>query len=187
VPKRIAIDIDSTLHHYWDVLSAAARKRFGIDLPYDEQHTWGVTRLKEHQFLVCVAETHCERAILAGKPYPGAVETVNGWHEDGHFIHVTSHRTGAALEATDRWLHAIGLQFDDLRCDAGKVGRCQELGIDLLIDDSPLVLEQAIDAGIQVATIVHPWNRDLCDTEDIVSAPDWPELRERLAPLLGTG
>ena len=34
---RIAIDIDSTLHHYWDVLSAAARRRFGVDLPYEEQ------------------------------------------------------------------------------------------------------------------------------------------------------
>ena len=34
---RIAIDIDSTLHHYWDLLSAAARRRFGVDLPYEEQ------------------------------------------------------------------------------------------------------------------------------------------------------
>jgi uncharacterized protein len=31
---RIALDIDSTLHHYWDTLSEAARNRFGIDLPY---------------------------------------------------------------------------------------------------------------------------------------------------------
>ena len=37
---RIAIDIDSTLHHYWDELAAAARRRFGVDLPYDQQHTW---------------------------------------------------------------------------------------------------------------------------------------------------
>jgi len=184
VPKRIAIDIDSTLHNYWDVLSAAAKKRFGIDLPYEEQHTWGITRLKEHQLRLCLAETHCERAILAGRPYPHAVETVNAWHADGHFIHVTSHRTNEAQQATDQWLHQIGLRFDDLRCDRDKVARCQELEIDVLIDNSPLVLEAAIEAGIQVATIVHPWNRDLCDTEDIVCAADWAELRERLAPLL---
>ena len=40
---RIAIDIDSTLHHYWDKLSDSALRRFGIDLPYDEQFDWGIT------------------------------------------------------------------------------------------------------------------------------------------------
>ncbi len=43
---RIAIDIDSTLHHYWDRLSDAARRRFGVDLPYEEQLDWGITRLR---------------------------------------------------------------------------------------------------------------------------------------------
>ena len=43
---RIAIDIDSTLHHYWDTLSEIAVRRFGIELPYEEQFTWGITRLR---------------------------------------------------------------------------------------------------------------------------------------------
>ena len=89
---RIAIDIDSTLHHYWDRLSAAALRRFGIDLPYEEQLDWGITRLRHDQLHLCIQETHCEEAILAGEPYPDAVETVRRWHDDGHFIHVTSHR-----------------------------------------------------------------------------------------------
>jgi hypothetical protein len=81
---RIAIDIDSTLHHYWDVLSDAAMRRFGIDLPYEEQFDWGITRLRPHQLHLCIKETHCEAAILAGRPYPNAVETVRRWHEEGH-------------------------------------------------------------------------------------------------------
>jgi hypothetical protein len=84
---RIAIDIDSTLHHYWDVLSDAAQRRFGIDLPYEEQFDWGITRLKPEQLTCCIDETHCDRVILAGRPYPGAVEAVNGWADAGHFIH----------------------------------------------------------------------------------------------------
>ena len=32
------------------------------------------------------------RSSWRGVPYPGAVEVVNRWHADGHFIHVTSHR-----------------------------------------------------------------------------------------------
>ena len=32
---RFAIDIDSTLHPYWDQLAEIAKRRYGVDLPYD--------------------------------------------------------------------------------------------------------------------------------------------------------
>jgi hypothetical protein len=44
---RIAIDIDSTLHDHWPLLAAAAKRRFGVDLPYDQQLPWAVRRLSE--------------------------------------------------------------------------------------------------------------------------------------------
>ncbi len=129
-------------------------------------------------------ETHSETAILAATPYPGAVEVVRRWHEQGHFIHVTSHRAGAAHDATARWLDAIGLPHDELHCSFDKVSRCRELGIDVLIDDSPETLLRAVEAGNTPATIEHPWNRELCEEEDIVCAPDWPTLADRLDPVL---
>jgi hypothetical protein len=30
------------------------------------------------------------------------------------------------------------------------------------------------------ATLVHPWNRDVCEEEDVVCADDWLELAEAL-------
>src|SRR3954471_15153882 len=182
---RIAIDIDSTLHHYWDVLSDAARRRFGIELPYEEQFDWGVTRLKPEQLTCCIDETHGDAAILAGRPYPGAVETVNAWAAAGHFIHITSHRAERAHDATERWLRDIGLQYDELYCSDDKVTRCAEISIDLLIDDSPKNIERALERGIRVATIHHPWNADVCEIEDVVCARDWAQLSARIAPLLG--
>ena len=181
---RIAIDIDSTLHHYWPQLAAAAKRRFGVDLPYAEQQTWTIDRLRPEQVKACVAETHTEEQILAAEPYPGAVETIGAWHEAGHFIHVTSHRTTGALPATARWLERIGLPHDELYCSWDKVSRCREIGIELLIDDSPVNLLAAIDAGIGAATLEHPWNREICEEEDIVCAADWPGLGRRLAPVL---
>ena len=41
-------------------------------------------------------------------------------------------------------------------------------------------LERALDAGITAATLLHPWNRELCQTEDVISAPDWPGLAQKL-------
>jgi len=188
---KIAIDIDSTLHHYWDVLSDAARERFGIELPYEEQYQWGITRLKDEQLRCVIEATHCEAAILAGRPYPGAVEAVNRWAAGGHFIHVTSHRATACQTATERWLTDIGLRYDELYCSFDKVARCEAIGVDLLIDDSPLNLAAAVACGITVATIIHPWNEDVVENEGIIAARDWPtlarELEASLAPLRRTG
>jgi uncharacterized HAD superfamily protein len=182
---RIAIDIDSTLHHYWDILSEVSVRRFGIELPYDEQFTWGITRLRPDQLELCIEESHSDERILAGTPYPDAVQTVRGWHAEGHFIHITSHRALDRKDATAAWLKRIGLPFDDLHCSYDKVSRCTELEIDLLIDDGPLNLAAALERGIAAATIEHPWNRDVCEEEDILCARDWIELKGLLEPIIG--
>jgi hypothetical protein len=184
---RIAIDIDSTLHHYWDVLSEISRRRFGMELPYEEQFTWGITRLRADQLELCIEESHSDRTILAGEPYPGAVETVRGWSELGHFIHIASHRSTACAQATGQWLTSLGLPFDELCCSYDKVARCVELDIDLLIDDSPLNISAALERGISTATILHPWNAELCEVEDVLAASDWYELATLLAPVLSEG
>jgi hypothetical protein len=184
---RIAVDIDSTLHHYWDVLSAISLRRFGVELPYEEQFNWGITRLRPDQLALCIEESHSDENILAGHPYPGAVETVRRWSAEGHFIHVASHRAGSCAPATRLWLDHLELPVDDLCCSYDKVSRCAELGIDLLVDDSPLNLSAALERGIAAATIVHPWNADFCEVEDVIGARDWPELGDRLEPLLAAG
>jgi uncharacterized protein len=179
---KIALDIDSTLHHYWDLLDRISRERFGVALPYDAQRDWGITALERADLTECIAETHSDENILAAEPYPGAVETVSAWHQAGHWIHVTSHRAVGAADATQRWLAKIGMPYDDLHCSYDKVTRCAELDIDLLVDDSPVNLARAAEHGIRGATLRHPWTEHL--NGDVVVARDWDELRERLEPLL---
>ena len=181
---RIAIDIDSTLHHYWDQFAAAARKRFGIELPYEHQITWAVDRLRPEQLRACVRETHRDENVLAAVPYQGAVEVVRRWHEAGHFILITSHRALDCNAATSRWLDQISLPYDLLHCSYDKISHCLEQGIDLLVDDSPVNLAGALDAGMAVATIRHPWNADFCESEGAICADDWRQLADALEPLL---
>jgi 5'(3')-deoxyribonucleotidase len=119
--------------------------------------------------------------VLAAEPYPGAVESVNDWHEAGPFIHITSHRATDAHEATARWLDATGFRYDELYCSYDKVARCVEIGIDVLIDDSPVNLDRAAGAGITAATIRHPWN---AGRDSVVYGDDWPELRSALQPFI---
>ena len=181
---RIAIDIDSTLHHHWPLVAAAAKRRFGIELPYEEQFPWATRRLSEEQLRVCIEDTHSAEAIAGARPYPHAVETVNRWYDSGHFIHITSHRAERSLTATRRWLDDIGLRRHELSCVYDKVALCRELGIDLLIDDSPDTLLRAVDAGILAATLRHPWNEHVRDASLVSSGADWRELARVLEPVL---
>lgn len=181
---RIALDIDSTLHHYWDLFRAVVHRRFGVDLPYEDQSGWGVRELPPDDVRRAVKETHSDENIAAGEPYPDAVETVRDWHAQGHWIHITSHRSTDCYPATARWLREIGLPYDDLYCSYDKVTRCVELEIDVLVDDSPVNLERAAASGILGATLVHPWNRELEGRDGIVFGADWRELRHRLEPHL---
>ncbi|MCX6387162.1 MAG: hypothetical protein NTX07_00360 [Solirubrobacterales bacterium] len=181
---RIAIDIDSTLHQYWDIFSDVAQDRFGIALPYEGQRDWNIGVLKPEQMKAIITETHSDMNVLRAVPYPGAVETVRAWGEAGHWIHITSHRSDDAREATEQWLNQIGLPFDDLHCSFDKIPRCVELDIDLLVDDSPVNILRALEEGIKPATLLHPWNEDVCATEDVVVATDWAELSLALDPLL---
>ena len=181
---RIAIDIDSTLHHHWPLLAAAAKRRFGVELPYEQQFAWTTRRLSEEQLRVCIEDTHSDEAIAGARPYAHAVETVNGWYGAGHRIHITSHRAERSLIATRRWLNDIGLRHDEIYCGRDKVARCREIGIELLIDDSPNTILRALDAGILAATLRHPWNEHVCDDPRVVCAVDWPELARVLQPVL---
>jgi uncharacterized protein len=181
---RIAIDIDSTLHHHWPLVAAAAKRRFGVDLPYEQQFPWAARRLDDEQLRRCIEDTHSDEAIGGARPYPHAVETVNGWYHAGHWIHITSHRAERSVTATRRWLHDIGLRHDDLYCGDDKVAHCRRIGIELLIDDSPDNLLLALEAGICAATLLHPWTKEVCDASHVISAADWQELARALEPLL---
>ena len=162
-----------------------AQRRFGVVLPYDRQRTWSIDRLTPEQLAECIAETHGADLVLSAEAYPGAVEVIGGWRAAGHTIHVASHRAPRARAHTAQWLARIGLPFDELRCDYGKVDWAAQAGIDVLIDDSPVNLLRARDAGILPATLRHPWNAEVCDREAIVCAPDWPALGDALAHLMG--
>ena len=181
---RIAIDIDSTLHHHWPLVAAAAERRFGVELPYEQQFPGTTRRLTEEQLRVCIDDTHSDEAIAGAHPYPSAVETVHRWDDAGHSIHIVSQRARRSVPATRRWLDRIGLRRHELWCGDGKLARCRELGIDLLVDDSPENLLRALDAGIGAATLRHPWNAHVCNTRGIASGADWPELARVLGPLL---
>ena len=76
------------------------------------------------------------------------------------------------------------MPYDDLHCSFDKVTRCAELEIDVLVDDSPVNIIRAREAGIVPATIIHPWNAELVEREGVIGARDWAELKTKLDRVL---
>ena len=70
---RIALDIDSTLHHYWDLLQRIAHERYGVDLPYEEQRGWGITALERDALVHCVEETHSDANVEQAEKFNQAL------------------------------------------------------------------------------------------------------------------
>ena len=181
---RIGVDIDSTLHHYWDVLERIALERYGVALPYEHQTDWMVEALEREQLVECVRETHSDENVLGAVPYPGAVDVLRSWHEAGHWIHITSHRAGSCHDVTAQWLQKVGIPYDDLHCSFDKISRCLELEIGVLVDDSPVNIVRGREKGIAMATLIHPWNAHLIGEDGVVGAEDWAGLARLIDPLL---
>ncbi len=177
---RIALDIDSTLHHYWDLLERIAQERYGVALPYADQSDWGINALERDQLIAVVEETHSDENIENAEPYEGAVEAVRRWHEAGHWIHVTSHRRTSCDPATRRWLESTGIPYDDLHCSFDKITRCVELNIDVLVDDSPVNIRRALEEGMLAATLIHPWNEPLKEEAGVIAAETWADLERQV-------
>jgi hypothetical protein len=77
------------------------------------------------------------------------------------------------------------MPYDDLHCSFDKVPRCVELGIEVLVDDSPVNMAKAQSEGIVAATLAHPWNRHLLNGEtEVIGGSDWAELATNLEPVL---
>ena len=125
-PVRIAIDIDSTLHPYWDQLDAVAQRRFGVALPVRRRSaTWASPALRARAGPAPRRRDPQDEQVLAAVPYPGAVEAMRAWHEAGplHPHHLASHARRARCSPS-AWLRRIGLPYDELYCSFDKVARC---------------------------------------------------------------
>ena len=146
---KIAIDIDSTLHHYWDDFADAARRRFGVELPYEQQVTWADRPAparagpRLHR-----GDPLARTASGAPSPTPAPSRSSGAGTRPG--TSSTSPATARSRPTATRragWSE-IGLPYDELYCSYDKVTRAREIGIDVLIDDSPVNLMAALDAGI---------------------------------------
>ena len=141
-------------HHPSDVASGGVGDPDTVwDFPI---RMWGWS---PEQFL-----SYCDEAVDAGilhlhyDPYPGVVEMIDRFHNQGHSIHIiTSRNFGTkSTHNTSDWLRKHGIEYDSLIFTKKK----EIIDIDLHLDDHLANWKAMVDAGKECYILDRPWNRE---------------------------
>ena len=181
---RLAIDIDSTLHPYWDQLAEIAQRRFGVDLPYDDAvHVGDRPRCGPSSCRPASRRPTAPSTCSPPSPTPARSRRSARWHEAGP-LH-PHHRATARPTPTpppSGGCEQIGLPHDELYCSYDKIARCvrdRDRRADRRLAGQPRAGARGGHHRRDARAPVEPrpvrGGGHHC-------APDWPTLAQRLEP-----
>lgn len=187
IKRRILVDIDSTLYPSEQVFIKYLERLHGVTLTSEQMADWDrwwrpfMTKRQFTDFIQ--RHFHSDDEIRNAVPYRGATTALRAWKKAGHIIHIVSDRHPKTQVATAEWLEKIGAPYDRLVLEwrIDKIEYAVGANLNLIIDDKPATLRNALAAGLWTATLAHPHNREtLRDNPEIVRARSWPTLRRKI-------
>ena len=157
--KKAIIDIDNTLWHFCDALHEELLK---IDRNFPRPDSWTDWDIWEKHcslsdFLQAVNTIHLNQHSDRYLPYPGARNFLASLKRNGYHITIASHRSPDYCGQTEIWLNKHGLVHDELHLSFNKTQLFDE-STGVVVDDAPMVLEEAVKKGVRAAGLLFPWN-----------------------------
>ena len=154
--KKIAVDIDNILWDFspvfWERLQ---RINPGIIPPADwTKWDFWENHVTKKQVYKAVKEIHLGQEHF--QPFEEARPFLAALKRKGFYIIIASHREAETHDATVSWLRANGLAYDEIHLSNDKSVLFRDLCA--IVDDSPLVLDKAKEAGITGVGLRKPWN-----------------------------
>jgi uncharacterized HAD superfamily protein len=156
---RIGIDLDGCVYNFVDILRVAFENA-GIpfsQMPdpdrYEIWKSWGIDR---GRFFEIWKQAETDGVFHKGHAYPGALEALSGLSEQGHVIHVITHRlTAKAQLSTIGWLADNDVPYDQLTFSEAKTG----FPVDIYIEDNLENATEITAAGGRCVLMDRNWNR----------------------------
>lgn len=157
--KIAIIDIDNTLWQFSDAFYLELKK---INKDFPTPDRWLTYNIWEgycsvEEFMAAIDTIHHHQDSNRHQPYPESREFLSTLREHGFQLIIASHRTKETSPPTERWLTKHRLPYDALHLSLDKTVLFQKA--DIVVDDSPLTLEKAIQSGALGAGLLFPWNR----------------------------
>lgn len=160
---KIGVDLDGVVYNFTDSLREflVTKKGFNPEsLPastcwdfYSED--WGLTL--EEYLTYCNEGVDAEVVFLHGKPTKDAKKVLDWFKDDGHTIHIVTHRTFGQKSATntEAWLKREGIPYDTLTFAKDKT----VVPVDVFIEDNADNYDALVAAGVDVVLLDQPWNK----------------------------
>jgi hypothetical protein len=172
--RRIVVDIDNTL---WDLAPVLYERlhEASPDFPHHSQwRTWSFWKglIPAERLYRIIRDVHMEQDTF--EPYSESRDFLDRLRQKGFYIVIASHREKETLASTRRWLSKHDLPFDEIHLSYDKTVLFDDCWA--IVDDSPMTLEKARQAGIVRAGLKNPWN----ETEDHPLFTDLSEIYEYL-------
>jgi FMN phosphatase YigB (HAD superfamily) len=153
---RIIVDIDNTL---WDLAPELWERLKKVNPLMPAPDQWGTREslerympLKEFFQVLKIIHMHQETY----PPFPESGYFLGGLKERGFYIVIASHRSKDSYGPTVNWLKKYHLSFDEVHLSYDKsVLFAESLA---LVDDSPINLDKAVEAGLLGTGLIYPWN-----------------------------
>lgn len=204
--KLIMCDIDSTLHPFETTISEIIFDLYGQSVAYEKSQEYtleNITMLSPDQIKEALDLANDEKYIKSMHPYPGAVEAISNYIQNGYEIAYITSRDQSSQPALYEWLYYHGFikdkrvnnifcvgAFDTNHNKESEKIRIAHILADshpcLFIDDNPVVLELCHFSSFLIpATIIHPWNKHIVEKYGICAAPTWIKLTKELNSIYG--
>jgi hypothetical protein len=157
--KIAIIDIDNTLWQFSDAFYLKLKK---INKNFPTPDHWCRYDIWEgycsiEDFIVAINSIHNNQDDDQYQPYPESQDFLSSLKDHGFHIILASHRVPTTKHPTERWLNRHRLPYDELHLSLNKTVLFPKA--DVVVDDSPLTLEKAIECGALGAGLLFPWNK----------------------------
>lgn len=159
--KKAIIDIDNTLWHFCDVLFERL-KEINHSMPspdYWIHWDFWMNYCSEEDFMSAIHRVHLNQDHDRHLPYSEAKDFLATLKHHQFHIVIASHRTTESLKQTEKWLKKHELIYDELHLSYDKTILFDET-CHVVVDDSPFVLEAAVEKGMIASGLMFPWNRN---------------------------
>jgi 5'(3')-deoxyribonucleotidase len=178
----IAVDLDGTMYEYHSAFVYMARNYLGVDMPdASEWERWDWPYQFMHQGERRWMEEAAPRKGLYryGHIMKGAIIGIRKLAER-HDVVIITHRPRVAVQDTLAWLTYANLPLSGLHILSEGQSK-SSVQYDLLIDDRPENIEDAIGHGRQGVVFDQPWNQDY----PALYRATWEEMEDVVAKALG--
>lgn len=157
--KTAIIDIDNTL---WQFSDAFYRELKDIHADFPTPDRWTTFNIWKgycsvEEFMAAIDRVHHQQDSDRHQPYPESRNFLSSLKKSGFHLIIASHRTAAVKGPTEQWLARHRLPYDELHLSMDKTVLFPEA--DVVVDDSPLTLTEAVKRGALGAGLSFPWNR----------------------------